>query len=671
MSVTDVNDVKIYNFSAGKSLPDWLTDQKKKKLLNKNGDLRRKIDLIQDFDMPGISTSIQVTPDQQYIIATGMYKPRIKCYDFSNLSVKFERCFDAEVVNFEILSEDYSKIVFLQCDRHIEFHTAPGRHYRLRIPKFGRDLAYHSPSCDLFLVAASPEVYRFNLERGQFSQSFETQSLVNNVCVVNREHHLLCVGTEKGSVEAWDPRQKNRCGSVQVVTEGMDSDNGTTASITALNFKNGLQFGAGTSDGQIFLYDLRSNRPFTAKDHMNNLPIKRINFNPSQSIVYSMDSGILKMWDENTGKQFAFIESTSDFNDFCTIPNTGMLFFAQEDKRMQTFYVPQLGPAPRWCSFLDNLTEELDTELVQNIYDDYKFVTKQELAELNLEDLKGTNLLRAYMHGYFVDIRLYRKARSAVDYYSFDRYKKEKARQQIELTRPSRVEIKMDLPKVNRDLAEKLIETEAESLMQDTRFSALFQDPDFAIDENVEEYKMLKPVLSHLKKIKHPKKSLPKITPSVLQEDDNEAHVSTDEDLFSENEDDQESSDDDQRWTKDMKKQYRAIQKEKQREEEAAQKTARDTFKIQAEDDLNLGWDATKSSRRKHIPLGDRIARQESAENALKIVNTSTGRQMKFTVGSGSKGMRMRADQIRKHREERRQLVRKPRGLKLKRLPFK
>ena len=29
-----------------------------------------------------------------------------------------------------------------------------GRYYRTRIPKFGRDLTYHSPSCDLYVVGA-------------------------------------------------------------------------------------------------------------------------------------------------------------------------------------------------------------------------------------------------------------------------------------------------------------------------------------------------------------------------------------------------------------------------------------------------------------------------------------------------------------------------------------
>lgn len=60
--------------------------------------------------MPGVSTSIKVSRDGQHIIATGIYKPRVKCYDVNNLSLKFERCLDSEVVTFEILSDDYSKV---------------------------------------------------------------------------------------------------------------------------------------------------------------------------------------------------------------------------------------------------------------------------------------------------------------------------------------------------------------------------------------------------------------------------------------------------------------------------------------------------------------------------------------------------------------------------------
>ena len=51
------------------------------------------------------------------------------------------------------------QLVFLQCDRFIEFHAQYGRYHRMRIPKFGRDLAYHTPSCDLYVVGASSTLH--------------------------------------------------------------------------------------------------------------------------------------------------------------------------------------------------------------------------------------------------------------------------------------------------------------------------------------------------------------------------------------------------------------------------------------------------------------------------------------------------------------------------------
>lgn len=110
MQVSDQNNIKIYNLSNGKSLPEWLSDRKRRTLLKKNVEIRRRIELLQDFDMPGVSTSIKVSRDGQYILAAGIYKPRVKCFEVSNLSLKFERCFDSEVVTFDILSDDYSKV---------------------------------------------------------------------------------------------------------------------------------------------------------------------------------------------------------------------------------------------------------------------------------------------------------------------------------------------------------------------------------------------------------------------------------------------------------------------------------------------------------------------------------------------------------------------------------
>jgi ribosome biogenesis protein ENP2 len=57
------------------------------------------------------------------------------------------------------------------------------------------------------------------------------------------------------------------------------------------------------------------------------------------------------------------------------------------------------------------MQEELEEEGHSVIYDDFKFVTKEDLEKLNLGNLIGTNLLRAYMHGFFIDHRLYHKVK--------------------------------------------------------------------------------------------------------------------------------------------------------------------------------------------------------------------------------------------------------------------
>ena len=72
--------------------------------------LRQRIELIQDFSMPVASTNVKVSADGQYIFATGVYKPRVRCYDVHHLSMKFERCIDAETVDMNILSDDYTKV---------------------------------------------------------------------------------------------------------------------------------------------------------------------------------------------------------------------------------------------------------------------------------------------------------------------------------------------------------------------------------------------------------------------------------------------------------------------------------------------------------------------------------------------------------------------------------
>jgi ribosome biogenesis protein ENP2 len=72
----------------------------------------------------------------------------------------------------------------------------------------------------------------------------------------------------------------------------------------------------------------------------------------------------------------------TDLNDIHHIPGSGLLMTANEGIQMTTYYIPQLGPAPRWCSFLENITEELEDSAggARTVYQDYKFVSRAELA---------------------------------------------------------------------------------------------------------------------------------------------------------------------------------------------------------------------------------------------------------------------------------------------------
>lgn len=217
MQVSNANNVKIYCISSSSksAIPEWLQRKNSAKLKYDQA-WRNRIELIQDFEFPEASVKLKPTPDENYIMATGVYKPQIRVFELSQLSMKFERHTTSENVTFECLSSDWTKSVHLQSDRSVEFHSHYGMHYTTRIPKFGRDLCYHFPSCDLFIVGGGNEAYRLNLEQGRFLKSLETELPEINVSKVNPAHQLLAFGGSNGVVEFWDHRCKKRVGSLDV-----------------------------------------------------------------------------------------------------------------------------------------------------------------------------------------------------------------------------------------------------------------------------------------------------------------------------------------------------------------------------------------------------------------------------------------------------------------------
>ena len=217
LSVTESRGVKVYNVSSGKTLPQWLSE-KKKKSLRKDDEYKSRIELIQDLEFDVASQRLRLSRDGKFLAATGVYPPQVKVYELSELSMKFERHMDCEVVQFDVISDDYSKMVFLQADRTIELHAKFGTYYKTRIPRVGRDMVYDPVSCDLVIGGSSSEVYRLNLEQGRYLKPYTVLSEAVNCLDRSPVHGLLAMGTEAGSVECWDARERRRAGVVDVAS---------------------------------------------------------------------------------------------------------------------------------------------------------------------------------------------------------------------------------------------------------------------------------------------------------------------------------------------------------------------------------------------------------------------------------------------------------------------
>ncbi|GAA6047444.1 hypothetical protein JCM3770_001308 [Rhodotorula araucariae] len=546
-----------------------------------------EIRLIQDFDFPEASNKIKTTRDGKYLLATGTYKPRMKVFDLEELSMKMERVTDSENVDFCILSSDWTKTLHLQSDRSLELHTQSGSHYRVRTPRQGRTLAYHFPTCDALVGGLGPEVWRLNLEVGRYMKPFGLEGAGEydggegggvpgsgatgdavtgvNVIDVNPAHQLLCFGTEtrdgRGTVEMWDPRSRSRAGILRLPYASLAASSMSSASlqhprlpgvdddaamggvaVTALaNRNDGLNLAVGTSTGHVLLYDLRANRPYTTKDQGYGLPVKKVEWVESSPAtsgdadreggwVASADEKVVKIWGKDTGNNLVAINPPMPINDMHIYPGTGLVFLANETAPMTGYYVPQLGPAAKWCRFLDNMTEEMEDGQETTIYDDYKFVDRQELDDLNLTHLIGSDTLKPYMHGFFVDLRLYTKARAIANPFQYAEHRDKLIRDKLAAEQESRIRgakkatgAQVAGVKVNKALARKLRteeerqrkreageldsdeddgarrrkkraqQAETPSLLKDDRFGDLFTNPDFEIDEESREFQLLNP----------------------------------------------------------------------------------------------------------------------------------------------------------------------------------
>lgn len=238
MDVQERRSGKIYSLASTTNVPEWLSERSRRNLAKRDSQFRHRITLLQDLEMPVASTKVRQSPDGRFLIVGGTYSPRIRCYELSEMSMKFERYLDSEVVDLLILGSDYGKLAILGSDRTVMFHAPYGNHEKIRLPTFGRAMAYEKSSCDLLVVSSgkrvSPsnvaagqqamgEVYRFNLDEGRFSQPYsfpsalrtkryQEQDLAMNAqvlqlggaCIaVSPTHSLAAIGAEDGEQNLW------------------------------------------------------------------------------------------------------------------------------------------------------------------------------------------------------------------------------------------------------------------------------------------------------------------------------------------------------------------------------------------------------------------------------------------------------------------------------------
>ena len=484
IQVTEINGMKIYNLTGGKTLYELMKESNFSiKKLKKNEEYMNHIEILQDSTFPVSCECLRISKDGNFLIASGIYPPRLKIFDLTQMSLKCERGFDSKIRKLEILTDDYKKIATLCDDRNIELHAQYGRHFKIRIPKYGRDIKYDPIFCDLFAAGTGNEIYRLNLYRGQFLQSLETIAEGINALSYCQPLEIIGSACEAGICQLFDLRIKKNIFTFEDLGEDLSS----------ISFSNdGMIMGLGNIEGTIKVFDIRNPKPLYNIKHSYQLPIKKIIFDENSKNIITIDRKLAKFSNYKTGKSFTNIEPKNDINDFELFQNSGMFFFGCESEKIEIFFIPQIGPAPKWASFLDNITEELEEAKTYSLYEDYKFVTQNELDEIGGKSLIGSKMLKPYMHGYFIDWRLYKKLKQLTEPFDYQKYLIDKREHKLEKYFGERIVMNKGIkPKVNSKLLNVTIEDKNKKIIDitDERFTKLFNDKDYEIDFNSDKFK--------------------------------------------------------------------------------------------------------------------------------------------------------------------------------------
>lgn len=345
-----------------------------------------------------------------------------------------------------------------------------------------------------------------------------------------------------------------------------DDDENDVGELTSCCFsKNGLQVAVGTAKGLVYVYDIRHNYPIFVKDHCNDMPINKIEFlkanNSSNSInsnvnynsnrhvnmyntnqqmdnkidienntyryheciascdgrgieIYSENKNIVSLQlinyendNKNNRKRNRLLNNDSiNVNSFTFYPNSGLCLIPCDSTKVFIYFIPFIGVAPKWCSFLENITEELEDQETRGpttsenytndslLNNEYVFITNDQVDQLNINHLKGTKNLISYLHGYYMPVKVYSNIKSVMNKNSFADIKKKMIQKEMEEKQKMRIPEKR--PITNAHYASELLTKmsnqkkkkeknsfQPEQLFKDDRFQKLFLDPDYTVEQ--------------------------------------------------------------------------------------------------------------------------------------------------------------------------------------------
>ncbi len=113
------------------------------------------------------------------------------------------------------------------------------------------------------------------------------------------------------------------------------------------------------------------------------------------------DNRSIRIIDKNDiNNLFTQFEQKAKINNATCFKDTGMIVYSCEQPKIGAIFIPQLGPSPPFCTFLENMTEELEENKREHQINDYKFMTYEEIVQLDGEYLIKEGRIQAHLHGF-------------------------------------------------------------------------------------------------------------------------------------------------------------------------------------------------------------------------------------------------------------------------------